>query len=46
VSRTGETLDEGCTLLDDVFQGFPDVRVTDRSMIWTSDLVATLELAT
>jgi len=44
VFRTGKTLDEGCKLIDDVLQGFNDVRVTDRSMIWNSDLVETLEL--
>ena len=44
VFRTGETLDEGCKLIDEVFQGFNDVRVTDRSLIWNSDLVETLEL--
>jgi succinate dehydrogenase / fumarate reductase flavoprotein subunit len=44
VFRTGETLDEGCKLIDDVFQGFGDVGVSDRSMIWNTDLVETLEL--
>ena len=44
VFRTGETLDEGCRLIDEVFQGFGDVGVTDRSLVWNTDLVETLEL--
>jgi succinate dehydrogenase / fumarate reductase, flavoprotein subunit len=43
VFRTGETLQEGCTKIDDVFQASRDIGVTDRSMIWNSDLVETLE---
>ena len=44
VFRTGDTLEEGCRLIDDVVTTFADVRVTDRGMIWNSDLVETLEL--
>jgi succinate dehydrogenase / fumarate reductase flavoprotein subunit len=44
VFRTGASLDEGCTLIDDVFSGFDQVGVTDRSLIWNTDLVETLEL--
>ena len=44
VFRTGETLDEGCRLIGDVHAGFSDVRVEDRSLVWNSDLVETLEL--
>ena len=44
VFRTGETLDEGCRLIDDVNAAFSDVRVEDRSLVWNSDLVETLEL--
>jgi succinate dehydrogenase / fumarate reductase flavoprotein subunit len=43
VFRTGEVLDEGHRLIHDVFAGVPDVRVTDRSLTWNSDLVETLE---
>lgn len=43
VYRTGESLDEGCRLMDDVQTGATDIRVTDRSMIWNSDLMETLE---
>jgi succinate dehydrogenase / fumarate reductase flavoprotein subunit len=43
VFRTQETLDDGCRKLDQVFSGKVDIRVKDRSMIWNSDLVETLE---
>jgi succinate dehydrogenase / fumarate reductase flavoprotein subunit len=45
VFRTAETLKEGCTRIDEVYAQFEDIRVTDRSLIWNSDLVETLELA-
>ncbi|KAI9300202.1 succinate dehydrogenase flavoprotein subunit 1 [Cunninghamella echinulata] len=44
VFRTQESLDEGCTKIDKVWQSFRDVKVTDRGMIWNTDLVETLEL--
>ena len=44
VFRTGEVLEEGVRLIGDVYQGFSDVSVSDRSMVWNSDLVETLEL--
>jgi len=43
VFRTGEVLDEGSELIHDVYNGVGDVRVSDRSLIWNSDLVETLE---
>jgi succinate dehydrogenase / fumarate reductase flavoprotein subunit len=43
VFRTGEVLEEGHKLIHDVWGGSDDVRVTDRSLIWNSDLVETLE---
>jgi len=44
VFRTGETLQEGHKLIHQVFSEMPEIRVTDRSLIWNSDLVETLEL--
>ena len=44
VFRTGDTLDEGCRLISDVQAEFAGVRVEDRSLVWNSDLVETLEL--
>ncbi len=43
VFRTGEVLAEGSKLIHEVFEGARDVRVSDRSLIWNSDLVETLE---
>ena len=44
VFRTGEILDEGVKLIADVVASMGDIGVSDRSMIWNSDLVETLEL--
>jgi succinate dehydrogenase / fumarate reductase flavoprotein subunit len=44
VFRTGETLDEGVNLLREAFATLPDVNVSDRSMIWNTDLIETMEL--
>ncbi|HEX5122837.1 MAG TPA: succinate dehydrogenase flavoprotein subunit, partial [Rhodanobacteraceae bacterium] len=44
VFRTAETLQEGCAKMANVFASFDDVRVSDRSLVWNSDLIETLEL--
>jgi succinate dehydrogenase / fumarate reductase flavoprotein subunit len=44
VFRTGESLQEGIDKLEQVFASFADVAVSDRSLIWNTDLVETLEL--
>ena len=44
VFRTDETLKQGCKRMDDAYKKLSDIKVTDRSMIWNSDLVETLEL--
>jgi succinate dehydrogenase / fumarate reductase flavoprotein subunit len=44
VFRTGESLDEGIELLRRTFHRFADVHVSDRSLIWNTDLVETMEL--
>jgi succinate dehydrogenase / fumarate reductase flavoprotein subunit len=44
VFRTERTLDEGKARIDAVYKKMADVRVTDRSLIWNTDLVETLEL--
>ena len=43
VYRTGEVLEEGVKLIHDVWKDRDDLRVTDRSLIWNSDLLETLE---
>jgi len=44
VYRTSELLAEGAGLIDGVVSSFQDVGVTDRSLVWNTDLVETLEL--
>jgi succinate dehydrogenase / fumarate reductase flavoprotein subunit len=44
VFRTGETLAEGVDKIRDIHASFSDVKVSDRSLVWNSDLVETLEL--
>jgi succinate dehydrogenase / fumarate reductase flavoprotein subunit len=43
VFRTGTILQEGKEALQEVWNGLSDIAVSDRSMIWNSDLVETLE---
>ncbi len=43
VFRTGAILQEGKEALQEVWNGLSDVAVSDRSVIWNSDLVETLE---
>jgi len=44
VFRTGESLQEGIDLLEPIFASFEDVSVADRSLIWNTDLIETMEL--
>jgi succinate dehydrogenase / fumarate reductase flavoprotein subunit len=44
VFRTGEILEEGKKKIHEVFQEMPDIRVSDRSLTWNSDLIETMEL--
>ncbi|MDP6342274.1 MAG: succinate dehydrogenase flavoprotein subunit [Alphaproteobacteria bacterium] len=44
VFRTGEVLEEGKQLIDEVWRMMGDIGVSDRSMVWNSDLVESLEL--
>src|SRR5213075_1105819 len=43
VFRTGEILHEGQNLIHKVHGGIGDVATTDRSLVWNSDLIETLE---
>ena len=45
VFRTSETLKTGCNRVSKIDAAFDDVAVTDRSLIWNSDLMETLELS-
>ncbi len=44
VFRTGDTLAEGVEQLKATFTTLPDIKVSDRSLIWNTDLVETMEL--
>jgi succinate dehydrogenase (ubiquinone) flavoprotein subunit len=44
VYRTQDTLAQGKVELDKILQKLDDVKVSDRSLIWNTDLVETLEL--
>ncbi len=44
VFRTGETMQEGIDQLEEIFASFADVGVSDRGLVWNTDLIETLEL--
>ncbi len=44
VFRTSETLQQGVERIQEVNASFADVKVSDRSLVWNTDLVETLEL--
>ncbi len=43
VFRTGEVLEEGRGLIHKVHDAASDVKITDRSLVWNTDLLETLE---
>ncbi|MCF5930176.1 FAD-binding protein, partial [Xanthomonas perforans] len=44
VFRTSKTLKEGVDKMAEIFATFEDVKVSDRSLVWNSDLIETYEL--
>ncbi|RZF43333.1 hypothetical protein LSTR_LSTR001594 [Laodelphax striatellus] len=44
VFREADTLKEGCKKMTDLYNVLRDVKVVDKSLIWNTDLVETLEL--
>ena len=44
VFRTGEVMEEGKEKLTEVWDSLPNVNVKDRSLVWNTDLVETMEL--
>ncbi len=44
VFRTGDVLEEGCQRIAKTWARMADLKVSDRSLIWNSDLMETLEL--
>ncbi len=45
VFRTGESLQEGSDKMDGIYASYNDVKVSDRGLVWNSDLMETFELA-
>jgi succinate dehydrogenase / fumarate reductase flavoprotein subunit len=43
VYRTGEVLEEGVASINEIWRSGVDMKVSDRSLIWNSDLVESLE---
>ena len=44
VFRTQETLDQGIKLMDNIRESYKDIKVSDNSLIWNTDLLEALEL--
>ena len=44
VFRTEETLNAGMERISEIYQQMGDIKISDRSLIWNSDLLETLEL--
>jgi succinate dehydrogenase / fumarate reductase flavoprotein subunit len=44
VFRTEESLSEGVKKMTDIFKEFEDVKISDRGLIWNSDLIEALEI--
>ena len=44
VFRVQELLEEGCDKIDQVCKDFKDIGISDRGLIWNSDLIEALEL--
>ena len=44
VFRTQETLEEGSKQIDEDIQLFKDLKVSDHSLVWNTDLIESLEL--
>ncbi len=43
VFRTGEVLQEGMDQIHEIWKASEDIKTTDRSLIWNTDLIETLE---
>jgi len=44
VFRTGKSMQEGVEKMNQVFASFDDIKISDRGLIWNTDLVEALEL--
>lgn len=44
VYRTQKTLKAGCDKIDEVYDSYKDVKISDKGLVWNTDLLETLEL--
>lgn len=44
VFRTGKSMQEGVEKMNQVFASFDDIKISDRGLIWNTDLVEAMEL--
>eukprot|EP00918_Siedleckia_nematoides_P091494 GHVU01200942.1.p1 GENE.GHVU01200942.1~~GHVU01200942.1.p1 ORF type:complete len:505 (+),score=43.86 GHVU01200942.1:508-2022(+) len=44
VFRDGPTLQEGCRQMDSLWEEMSDIHVSDKGLVWNSDLIETIEL--
>ena len=44
VFRTQDVLDEGCGAISKVYDAYRELKVSDRGLVWNSDLIEALEL--
>ena len=44
VFRTGKNIQAGMTKMAEIWKAFQDIKISDKSMIWNTDLAETLEL--
>ncbi len=44
VFRVEKTLKDGCSKMDDVWEMYKDMKITDRTLNWNTDLIEALEL--
>lgn len=44
VFREGHTLKKGCELMSEIYSELEDLKVSDRGLVWNTDLIESLEL--
>ena len=44
VFRVQKTLQEGVTKMDQIYQNSKDIHISDKGMVWNTDLIEALEL--
>ncbi len=44
VYRVQKTLEEGCNKIDEIYQSYHDVAISDKGSVWNTDMIEALEL--